>query len=135
MVDFVFTTGTDVVTITGSPTYSTSFEIKRLFQSTTRTIDGGIVTYDGSGIDIVEGNLYLKAVSYSHGEALRTWIRTKIVYSKNTFSITVPNEVDLGMGKGINLSNVTFPKKGDSGVFSFTPPNNYKINFPFTYRR
>ena len=137
MVDIVFDTGGtgNSVTVTGHVVYDSFFGDERYGQHSLRTGDGALVTYDNAGINVVEGEIVIKNVTYENGEQLRTWIRRKAVYKLNAFSITVPTGVDLGEGKGINLAGVNFNDDTDKKVFKYEAPGLYTIKFPYTYVR
>lgn len=135
MVNITFDKGGDSIIVTGQIVYGTIFEDERWGQYALLTGDGQLVTYDNTGVDIVEGEIIIKAVDYTNGEALRLWIREVAVYKLNKFSVVVPNGVDLGNGKGLNLSNVNYNKFDMKGVFTYKAPGLYDIKFPYTYAR
>ena len=77
----------------------------------------------------------MKFVDYTNGEELRTWIRTKAVYKLNSFQIVVPAEVDIGNGKGVNITVAWYNDNTDKGVFELVAPGQYNIKFPFMFIR
>ena len=137
MVDTVFDLGGsgNSVTVTGQVVYGTIFEDERWGQHSLRVGDGSLVTYDNAGINVVNGEIRIKAVEYANGEELRTWIREKAVYKLNQFTITTPSGVDLGNGKGNSLLNVNYDKFDMKGIFKFKAPGLYDIIFPYTFVR
>jgi len=132
-ISFVASGGTAV--IVGSIIYGTSFSDERYGQSSVISGDGIPVTYDVSPKNIVTGEIIMKFVEYTNGEELRTWIRTKAVYHLNSFQIVVPDEVDLGMGKGSDIAVAWYNNNTDKGVFELVAPGQYNIKFPFMFIR
>jgi hypothetical protein len=132
-ISFVASGGSAV--IVGSIAYGTNFSDNRYGQQTIISGDGIPVTYDVSPKNIVRGEIYIKFVEYVNGEELRLWIRTKAVYHLNSFQIVVPDNVDLGMGKGVDIAVAWFPQEDDKGVFEYVAPGHYNIKFPFMFVR
>lgn len=134
-INITFTSGIYPITISGTVVYGTEFWDDRYGQKTLRTGDGALVTYDNAGINIVNGKIVIKNVSYADGEILREWIQKRIKFRLNNFIITVPADVDLGQGKGVNLVNVIFDEDTTKGLLKYKAPGNYDVNFPYTYVR
>jgi len=132
-ISFVATGGSAVIVC--SIVYGTSFSDSRLGQSTIISGDGIPVTYDVSAKNTVNGEIHMKFVEYANGEELRTWIRTKAIYHLNSFQIVVPDEVDLGNGKGVDIATAWYTKDDDKDVFEYVAPGQYNIKFPFMFIR
>ncbi len=135
MVEISFDTGaaSGSVSIDGNIIYGTDFAISRYGQVSQRTGDGALVTYDNSGLNILSGKIVIKNVSYADGVLLRDWLYTKAIFELNKFDITVPSEVDLGEGKGSDISDANFVGTDDKGVFRYIAPGLYSIEFPYSY--
>ncbi len=135
MVTITFTASGGAVSIDGQVVYSSKFADERYSQTSQTTGDGALVVYDVGGVDVVFGEIIIKAVSYADGELLRTWIRTKAIYMLNSFSVTTPAGVDLGNGKGVALANVNFMQKNMRNVLKYKPPGVWLVKFPYRYVR
>ena len=137
MVDIVFTvpnmTG-GAVTVSATVIYGTEHSNERINQVSQRTLDGYRNTWD-SGVTIVSTMLKLKNLSKTDGDALRTWLRTKAVFSLKYFTITTPDGVDLGLGEGTDITDAKFTATNDSAVFAYRAPGVFDVNFPFEFVR
>jgi len=127
--------GGSITLVTPTVIYGTDYFDMRFSQHTLRTGDGEEVTYDGAGKNVVEGDIVMKGVLWSEGDAFRTWVRTKAVYALNKFTITPPSGLDLGLGKGVAIANCNFIGDDDKGVFKHVVPGVFKIKFPYTFVR
>ena len=122
----------NLATISRDPSFRSNFKDDRLNHFTRRTADGGIINYD-VGPTVIEGVLHFKNVDSTEADTLRTWIKTKIIYGKNPFTIDISSftNVNIGAGAGTNLTTCTFPKNTTGGVFTPRPPGNYDVEFPY----
>jgi len=135
MADIVFTAASGAVTFTGIVVYESNWADSRFNQTSQRTTDGTLVTYDVAGQNIINGVINVKNVTYADGELLRTWIREKAIYMLNNFTITIPIGVDLGNGKSVDILAANFTRKNMNGVLKYRIPGIYTIKFPYTYVR
>ena len=128
-------TGSGSVSVKGSVPYSSNHFINHYSQTSLETGEGTLKVTDNNSIDVVEGVLVINNVTKAEAEALRTWIRTDIVFMQNTFSISSDNsESDLGDDKGATITGVNYTKSNDDGVFKFKAPGRYDIKFPYSYK-
>ena len=135
MVTLNFDTGIEDVDVTGTVVYATDFEDERFGQHSHITGDGDPVAFDFSGFNIITGVIVIKGVIYTEGLALRTWLHDEAIFALEEFIITTPDGIDLGLGKGVNLTSVKFKGKSDNGVFKYSQPGIYTINFPYRLKR
>ena len=135
MVTITFTAATGGVSIDGQVVYDSYFADDRFNQTTQRTADGALVTYDVAGKNIVNGEIVIKNVTYADGELLRLWIMNKAIYMQNSFTITTPVGIDLGEGKGVNISSANYMKKDMKGVLKYRIPGIYLVTFPYSFVR
>lgn len=119
----------EAIAIVGNIIYGTDYKNKRLNQVTNLVASGKPYTLD-SGITVKDIVIKIKGVTYDNGKAFRDWIKGEIVFSLYPFSVTVPAGLDLGFGKGVNISSAWFLQKDEDGVFQYKEPGIYNINFP-----
>jgi len=133
MVDVVFNQSGNVCGIVGEVVYATDFWFEKNGQVQYITGDSAIVVYDYSAPEMLFAELVVKNVSYADFLLLQTWIREKALYRLNTFTITCnPNTyINLGLGRGVNITNAHYNKSDTEGIFKITPPGIYEIKFPF----
>jgi hypothetical protein len=130
-------TGTETCAVSCSLVYGTDFYDERLNQYAVDTGSGARITYDG-GPNRTHGKLVMKNMSYADGVALKTWIKTQIIFQLYTFTINGIINVDLGLGrKVISPDNLTLCY-WDGGTdlekwFVFTAPGIYEVTFPYFF--
>lgn len=135
MVTLTFVQGSNTLVIAGNIVYGTEYFDTRYNQHSQLNAIGDLITYD-TGFNRVTTEILIKNVSYTDGENLRSFIRTKLIYQLNTFTLTCSSaEVNLGNGKNTALSNCKFNKTDDDGVLKYVPPGLYQVSLPVTYRR
>jgi len=115
--------------------YGTDFSDARYNQSSHRTGDGTLVTYNPAGLSVVTGVIIMKGVLLSEGNALKTWLHDKAIFGLNKFTITPPTGVDLGLGVSTNVTLCDFVGTDDSSVFRHKVPSIFLIKFPYTFVR
>ena len=130
-----FTQGANIVTVSAAVVYGTDWSDNRLNQFELLTADGVDVVYD-DGPTQAHGVLVMKGLSYTDGDALRTWLKTKAIYALNTFSISALANTDLGKGKNTIITSARWDGgQSTSGAFSLVAPGNYDVNFPYRFLR
>lgn len=79
-------------------------------------------------------HLEVRHVLRTEGVALETWFRTKLLYLKNTFSISAVTGVDFGAGVGASVSYAYLQDLKDiESLLEFIPPNLCHVNIPYFY--
>ena len=126
--------GGSITLITPTIVYGTDYYHKRYNQYSNRTADGTLVTYD-TGLSLVEGEIIMKGVLWNEGDSFRTWLHEKALFAFQSFTITPPNGLDLGKGKGVAIANCNFVGDDDKGVFKHVEPGIFKIKFPYSFVR
>ena len=135
MISITFTQGANAVIISASVVYGTDYYDKRLNQFELPTADGTDVVYDNGPI-MCHGTLVMKGISYTDGNALRTWLKTYAIFAYNTFTISAISCVDLGKGKNIAITSVRWDGgQNTQGAFQLVAPGNYDITFPYRFLR
>ncbi len=115
--------------------FGTDYNDTRYNQITLRTADGDLVTYD-NGVNIVNGVLSLRGVTYADGQLLKTWINDKAVFALNSFTISSDSSsLDMGLGKGTPVTGCTLLTKSDKSIFRYVSPGIYTIKFPYSFNR
>jgi len=133
MVTVTFTATDGSVEVVGQVLYDSKYHSERYNQRSMRVASDDLITYDNKGY-VVKGVLTIKNVSYEDGELLRTWLHEKAIFQLNKFTIvTSSDDINLGIGKDITLTEVNFVGDNDSGVFKYRMPGFYIIKFPYTY--
>jgi hypothetical protein len=133
MVTVTLTQGANVVNIVGSLGFGSQFYHIPINHLKVDLSDGTDIVYFG-GITRIVGNIELKGVSYSQGNALRNWIINYASYQENTFTISAIVNVDLGRGLNTALTLVKFGKTDLEGVFEYIAPGMFNINFPYYFK-
>lgn len=137
-IDLTFNTllaGGSVTIYTPAVVFGTDYADKRFNQYVKRTADGNLVTYD-NGLNVVEGEIRMKGVTWSYGDLLRTWLHEKAIFGFQSFTISsTSGQLDLGLGKGVNVTGCNFLGDDDKGVFKYVTPGVYTITFPYTFVR
>lgn len=118
------------VTISKNPSFGSEFYFDRKNQSIEETVDGTLRVYD-AGPTILMGNIILKYVSKTEGDALISFIKSTIVFSKETFTIDPPAGTDLGGGAGIDIQSCNLVETSIKGMFEYISPGVYNINIPY----
>ena len=134
MVTLRFTNSYGSVDLNCIVVYGTYFTDKRWAQSTQRLASGKLRTYD-TGMYVVEGEIKCKNVFYDNGEQFRNWLRNHAVFQLNEFDIIVPDGIDLGNGKGVDLTGVKLTTNNDKDIFKYNVPGIYELKIPYTYVR
>jgi len=122
------------VSFDGQVVYGTKFGDTRYNQHSLRVASGNLITYD-TGVNVVEGEIIVKNVTYADGELLRTWIHDSAVFQQNSFTISAIPEVDFGKGKNTAVTNVKFGARDTNDTFKYSAPGIYKLNIPYTFVR
>lgn len=128
------------VTFTGSVVFGTKFSDRRVNQHTQFLASGQKRVYD-TGFNMVSGILKVNNLSYDDGEALRTWLHDEAVYQLNSFTIHIEDwygnvtDIDLGLGRGVDITDATLTESNDENIFNYRAPFNYDITLPFEFKR
>lgn len=137
----VFTAASGAVTVTGNVVYGTDFFDRRLNQFELLTADGGDIVYDNGPL-VANCTLIIKGVSYTDGDAFRTWCKTKIIFAANKFKMSAVAGVDLGMGKNtaVQTSGGSYIARYNggqdlNGVLEYVAPDQFNITFPYRFTR
>jgi hypothetical protein len=145
MITITLTQGTNAVSVSGSLVYGSDFVPVRLNQIEQKAADGTDIIID-LGPTEIRGALIIKGASLTDGEALRTWLETKTVFAKETFTISGVSEVNLGNGPGVAISTAAEPLPTTSnarynggptleGVFEKVAPGVFNIKLPYRFLR
>lgn len=126
--------GGDITLVTPTVVYGTNFSDGRYNQTSNRTADGTLVTYD-TGLSVVTGEILMKGVTYTEGDAFRTWLHEEAIFALTSFTITPPSGLDLGKGEGVAIADCNFVGQHDKGIFKLVVPGHFKIKFPYTFVR
>lgn len=123
------------INLVGSVVYGTEFYTERLNQFELPTADGSQVVYDGAGPNKRICLLAMKGLSYATGLVLENWIKTKIVFALNTFSmIPVTSGVDLGAGKGSTIQGARYRGANSTkGILELVAPGTWDLKFPYYF--
>lgn len=132
MITVTFAQGVNNVAVTGSIGFNTDFIPKALNHPSIKTADGNELSYWG-GVKEFVGNLEIKGVSYTDGEALRSWLINYVRFKTNTFSISAILNTNLGRGKNVYIPTARYTKDDLEGVFSYQPPGIFNINLPYRF--
>lgn len=125
------------VTVAGTVVYGKGFYLRRVGQSTRRTMDGELHTYD-RGVTIVEGELTVKALSPEDKVALENFIVEDLNFNEGFFNLSCDHtSVDFGEGGGVTVKACKF--EGDladlKGFFEHVPPGIFHLVMPYTYNK
>ena len=135
MTSITFTQGANVVSIDCNLVFGTDWYDIRLNQYEVITADGGNVVYD-NGPTMCHGVMIMKGVSYTHGNNLRTWLKSYAIWAYNTFTISAISNVDLGKGKNTAITLARYDGGSNlSGVFEFVAPGIYNVRLPYRFTR
>ena len=122
------------IDLVGNVVYGTDYYDKRINQITQRTLDGALLTYD-SGTNICFGTLKMENLTKSNGQDLKAWIRDKAVFSLNSFTITPPSGVDLGLGEGIAVAGVKLLATDYKDMLTFKAPARWSLVMNYQFVR
>lgn len=128
------TQGANVVNFDGHIIYPLNFSDKKNNQVSKLNIFGAPITYS-TGNTICNALMIVKDVTYADGELLRTWLKTKIRFMYNTFTISAISEVDFGKGENTAITNARFPKLNLKDVLNYEEPGIYTIKLPYRFIR
>jgi len=128
--------GSTAVAVSCNIVYGSDFWDETLNQEELLTVDGVDVVQDSGGPIITHGVLMLKNLSYADGIALMGWLRSNIKFAYNRFSISAVTNTDLGKGKNTIVTNCRYDGgQTMNGIFSFTAPGIFSVNFPYRFVR
>jgi len=95
------------VNISVNPSHECRFDYRKQSQMTTEYEDGTYETF-ASGRTMIDTTLVLDYVSEDEWNDLVNWLNNSVLYSRFTFTVTPPAFFDLGLGKGIAITDATY---------------------------
>ena len=107
------------VNISVNPSHESRFDYRKQSQLTTEYEDGTYETF-ASGRTMIDTTLVLDYVSEDEWSDLVNWLNNSVLYSRFTFTVTPPAFFDLGLGKGIAITDATYTG----------PPNTKELYSP-----
>lgn len=134
MVTVTLTSGANTATITGSVGYLSDYYYVATNYAVIESLDL-VPNTKYSCVERCIGTLELRGVSSTDLSALETFIRTKLLYTKNSFSISAIPNTNLGMGVNTQVTTAYYGGEGSlEELRKFTPPHRYNILFKYWFK-
>lgn len=122
------------VDINVNPSHESRFDYRKQSQMTTEFEDGTFETF-ASGRTMIDTTLILDYVSEDDFNSLMNWLNNTVLYSRVSFTVTPPAFFDLGLGKGVAVTNATYTGPPNTKEL-YTPVGRLgrkNVIFPFSY--
>lgn len=124
------------VNIDVNPTHDTRWDFRKQSNLTNEFEDGTFETF-ASGRTMIDVTLVMEYVSEDDWSDLVNWLNNTVLYSRFTFLVTPPSHLDLGLGKGVAITNATYTGPANTREL-YTPVGRLgrkNITFTFSYPR
>jgi hypothetical protein len=122
------------VTIGVNPTHETRFDYRKQSQLTNEFENGTFETF-ASGRTMIDVTLVMEYVSEEDWSSLMTWLNDSVLYSRFSFVVSPPSHLDLGLGKGVDITDATYtgPANTQELYTSVGRLGRKNITFKFSY--
>ena len=122
------------IEISVNPSHESRWDYRKQSQFTNEFEDGTFETF-ASGRTMIDVSLIIDYVSEEEFSDLKEWLNNNVGYSLFSFTVTPPAFFDIGLGKGVAVTNATYTGSPNTKDL-YTPVGRLgrkNVTFQFSY--
>lgn len=117
-----------------NPNHESRWDYRKYSQTVQAYEDGSFETYQ-SGRTMIDVELFIDYISEADFDSFVSWLTNTVNFSRHQFTVTPPSFLNLGLGKGVAITNATYTGPANTkDIYKPVGRLGYKnLNFTFSY--